>query len=32
MDGLLNYPLFFTLRDVFLHWGDMYRIESFYYN
>lgn len=30
IDGLLNYPLFYTLRDVFLHWRDMNTLESFY--
>lgn len=30
IDGLLNYPLFYTLRDVFLHWRDMNEIENYY--
>lgn len=30
IDGLLNYPLFYTLRDVFLHQKDMNEIEGYY--
>lgn len=30
IDALLNYPLFYTLRDVFLHQKDMNEIESYY--
>jgi len=28
MDGVLSYPLFFTLRDVFQNQQSMYKIES----
>lgn len=30
VDGVLNYPQFFTLRDVFLHAKDMTDIKNFY--
>ncbi|CAD8089379.1 unnamed protein product [Paramecium sonneborni] len=30
VDALLNYPLFYTARDVFLHWRDMNTFENYY--
>lgn len=30
VDALLNYPLFYTIRDVFLHWRDMNTLEGYY--
>ena len=32
MDSVLNYPQYFTTRDVFLHYKDMTEIRNFYYN
>ena len=32
VDAVLNYPQFFTVRDIFLHWKDMTEIKNFYNN